>query len=172
MITDFRLYPFSLERIESSGKQIGRITFWKLHLIENSLRTIINTILHKQLGINWWNIAVDVSIQKRAEDFRKEYMKKKWNTLPGTHPIYYVFISHLNEIMRANKNLFIKKIPDIDQWILRVEEIRLPRNIVAHMNCPSSIDIRIIDKLYTDISELVDKIGDELNEKRDKLLIP
>ena len=37
--------------------------------------------------------------------------------------------------MTANSNQFLPVIPDVDQWITRIEGIRLSRNLVGHMVC-------------------------------------
>jgi len=68
--------------------------------------------------------------------------------MPGRHDIYYVFLPDLNNIIRANSNLLLPVVPDIDNWMLRIEEIRLPRNIVGHMNFPNKPDRQRIDDIH------------------------
>lgn len=69
--------------------------------------------------------------------------------------------------MRANSNLFHPILPHLDKWIVGIEDLRLPRNIIAHMNYPNSIDMTRIDVFYADCLILVSEV-----EKHIKLIIP
>jgi hypothetical protein len=155
-IPDFRtVSPFSVTAIDRSGSFIGGKVYWKLYAIENIYRVIIHSILSIQIGHNWWNVAVAPKIQNDATRFKQDYTKRPWHSLPGTHDIYYIHLSQLNEVVRIHSHLFIPLIPDIDQWIVRVETLRLPRNIVAHMNFPGPADKSRIDVLYSDFQSLI-----------------
>ncbi len=156
---DFRIVPFSALSIDSSGKDIGKRVYWKLYAIENLVRVIIHSVLSAQIGSNWWGTAVDSTIQKEVQRFKSAYAKKPWHSSPGVHDIYFTHLSDLNEIIRANSNLFFPAIHDIDQWMARIEQIRLPRNIVGHMNWPSSTDRQRINVLYSDIHALIDHLS-------------
>lgn len=84
-----------------------------------------------------------------------EYAGKPWHSTPGRHEIYYAFLSDLNKIITAHSHLFVPLVPDIDQWVARIEQVRLPRNVVGHMNWPSAIDRDRIDVFYADIQHLI-----------------
>jgi hypothetical protein len=58
--------------------------------------------------------------------------------------------------------LFDPVIPNLDKWILGIEELRLPRNVMAHMNFPSRTDIKPIDVFYEDCSNLLGLIQTKL----------
>jgi hypothetical protein len=153
---DFKLLTtFRPEAIRKGGVYIGSNLYWKLYFIENLYRILIHSILSAQIQNNWWSIAVDPKIQKRATNFKSNYQNKPWHTLPGQHDIYYVFLSDLNDIVRANSHLFITVVPDINNWIVKIEDISLPRNVVAHMNFPNRQDGNRIDVVYNDIKTLL-----------------
>lgn len=153
---DFRNKPpFSIASLNRSGIFVGKNIYWKLYVIENIYRVIIHSVLSIQIGSNWWTIAVDKKIQQKAQNFKQDYLKQPWHSIPGSHDIYYAQLYQLNEIARVNSHLFISLIPDIDLWIARVETLRLPRNIVAHMNFPNSTDKKRIDVLYNDFKNLL-----------------
>ena len=157
---DFRTAAaFDSGRVEGSGRDVGRNVYWKLYVIENIMRVIIHSVLSAQIGSNWWSIAVDRSLQKKAMRFRTTYTASPWHSSPGSHEIYYVDLADLNEIMRANSHLFSRIIADVDQWMARIEQIRLPRNVVAHMNWPDQIDRRRIDVFYSDIRTLASHVS-------------
>ena len=155
---DFRLLSFDLLTVVKSGKLIGRQTYWKLYYIENVFRVVIHTVLSVQIPTDWWTVAVDGEIQKKATRFQNSYLKKIWHGKPGTHEIYYIDLKDLNEILRANSHLFVPIIPDLDKWIVGLEELRLPRNVVAHMNYPSKTDLKRIDVFYDDCVKLLDLV--------------
>ncbi|MGH2683428.1 MAG: hypothetical protein ACRDIX_09385 [Actinomycetota bacterium] len=124
-------------------------------MIENLARLIVHSVLEAQIGPNWWSIAVAPRIQTKAEERVATYARRPWYSSPGTHDIYFTFLSELVEIMRANANLFVKVIPDIDQWIARLELVRVPRNVAGHMNWVSKIDRKRVDVTYSDMCALV-----------------
>lgn len=158
-IRDFRiLAQFDQKAVDTSGKSVGKRVYWKLYVIENLYRIIIHSILSSQISQNWWCFATDSGIQSKAEGFKKKYLSRPWHTTPGPHEIYYVDLYDLNEIIRANSHLFSPVIQDIDQWIVKIESIRLPRNVVAHMNFPSQTDRQRIDTLYKDLKTLINFI--------------
>src|SRR3989338_3167731 len=138
---DFRnKKTFAVKYVRASGTDVGRSAYPRLFLIENVLRIIIHSVLYAQLGPNWWNIAVDQRIRDQVERFKQDYLLRPWHTKPGPHDIYYTHLRHLSEIIRSNKNQFDPVIQDADQWIVEIERLRLPRNIVGHMNYPGTSD--------------------------------
>jgi len=155
LTVDFRTLPFHASKIDSSGKDIANKVYWKLYAIENLVRVVIHSVLMAQIGAGWWHIAADNTIRKGAQRFKSKYSNQPWYSMPGAHDIYYTHLSDLNEIIRANSNLFLPVIGDIDQWIARIEQIKLPRNIVGHMNWPNSTDRERINVIYSDMHALI-----------------
>ncbi len=157
-ITDFRQHPFNATAIDHCGRYVGHKSYWKLYAMENLLRVLIHSILSVQIPMGWWNIAVDKDIQREAERRRKSYLRKSGHNPWGSHDIYYADLRDLNEILRANSNLFIPVIPELDKWLISLEELRLHRNVIAHMNFPSKKEFKTIDTLYYDCKKLVDQV--------------
>lgn len=153
--TDFRTAVFTAANVDTCGKFIGRNAYWKLYAIENFFRVIVHSVLSVQIAQNWWTTAVDPTIQADAQKSRKKYLEKPWHSQPGNHDIYLTTLSQLNEIIRANSHLIQPLIANIDQWIVEIELIRFPRNVVGHMNFPTVTDRRRIDVLYEDCCALV-----------------
>lgn len=154
-VRDFRVIAgFDLGRVNTAGRDIGTRVYWKLYAVENMFRIIIHSVLSAQIDSAWWTTATNPALQKKAQGFRSRYTASPWHTSPGSHGIYYVDFADLNEIIRANSNLFLPIVPDIDQWIARIEQVRLPRNVVAHMNWPNDADRKRIDLLFDDVQVL------------------
>ena len=154
-VSDFRSKRFPTAGIDSCGKYVAQNTYWKLYAIENLFRIVIHSVLTVQHSATWWTGAVDPKIQKRSENYRQRYSTRPWHTQPGTHDIYYTHLSDLAEIIRANSHLFEPLVADVDQWIVKIDQILLPRNIVGHMNFPNAVDRQRIDILYSDCQVLV-----------------
>lgn len=170
--SDFRRYVFSARRVDASGKDIGRRVYWKLYAIENLFRVIVHSILRLQIGPDWWDVAVDPAIKGSVRSIKAQYAKRPLHSMPGRHEVYYTFLSGLSKIITANSHLFRPIIPDIDQWIERIERVRLPRNIVGHMNWPHKADRRLIDDLHCDLHQLVQRLAQRLAASGTNLSIP
>jgi hypothetical protein len=158
IVRDFRNYAFLPSRIDRCGRDIGKKLYWKLYAIENTVRIAIHSVLNVQIGANWWAVAVDQNIAKRAQNFRKSYTANPRNASPGAHDIHMLFLPDLTEILRANSNLFIAIIPTTDTWIKTLEGIRIPRNLVGHMNFPNAFDRGTIDNAYSLLPSLLNDI--------------
>lgn len=154
---DFRAYAFDPARVDAAGKYLSRQVYWKLYAIENMLRVLVHSVLTQQINKNWWN-TVDAGLQKQIVRFMAEYNTRPWHSRPGKHEIYYTFLSDINKIIASNSHLFRPIVPDIDLWVARIEQIRLPRNIVGHMNWLSDIDKKRIDVCYADLKTLIDQL--------------
>jgi hypothetical protein len=172
LTSDFRTYAFDASRIDASGKDVGRRVYWKLYAIENVLRVIVHSVLVVQVGPKWWTVAVDPTIQNKIQNLMGDYAKRPWHSTPGKHEIYYTFLGDLNRILTANSHLFQPLIPDIDQWIARIEQVRFPRNIVGHMNWLTPTDRTRIDVFFADVQHLVTHISAQLSSSGHSLSIP
>jgi len=164
-VFDFRISLFDPTVIGNSGKYIGRRCYWKLYAIENFFRIIIHSILSITISTDWWSTVVNKTIREKAKRFQENYLRKFWHGKPGAHGIYYVDLRDLNEIIRANAILFDPVIPDLDKWMIGIEELRLPRNIIAHMNFPSKTDVKRIDVFYEDCLNLMAILKTKLDLK-------
>jgi hypothetical protein len=50
---DFRTLAWDRAKLNSSGKDVGRKTYWRLFAIENLVRVLVNSVLSVQIGPNW-----------------------------------------------------------------------------------------------------------------------
>ncbi len=156
---DFRTCAFDVANVDSSGKDVGRKVYWKLYAVENLIRVVVHSVLTAEINPKWWSVAVNPDIQESVTKFMTRDAKRPWHSRQGRHEIYYTYLSDLSEIMRANSNLFLVHIPDVDQWIARIEQALLPRNIVGHMNWLNATDRMRIDVFYDDFQALIRKLA-------------
>jgi len=141
-----------------------------LYAIENLLRIIIHSVLTVEIKPAWWPIAAEEDLRNRVEGFQALYGAKPKHSKPGKHEIYYTFLTDLNKIIVAHRHFFILHIADIDDWVTKIELVRLPRNIVGHMNWLNVADRALIDDLHDDLQILVRRLG--RTGSRVPLLIP
>ena len=160
-IRDFRHSTFGLKRVESCGRYVGSKLYWKLYAVENAMRVVIHSVLTAQVGANWWSLTVDPAIASKASRFRTHYAARPQNASPGLTDIHLVFLSDLTEILRANSHLFLPIIPDTNTWIATLEAIRVPRNLVGHMNFPNAFDKAAIDSAYAGLPLLIKRVTDK-----------
>jgi hypothetical protein len=159
IVRDFRKYTYNSVRIDRCGRHVGSKLYWKLYAIENTVRIVIHSVLSAQLGPNWWGVAVDSTIAKNASQARARYAAKPKNANPGISDIHLVTLKELTEILRANSHQFIPVVPDTNNWIATLESIRVPRNLVGHMNFPNAFDRTAIDSAYSQLPALVARLS-------------
>jgi hypothetical protein len=64
-------------------------------------------------------------------------------------------LTDLTDILRVNSHLFLPVIADTNNWIALLEAIRVPRNLVGHMNFPNAFDKAAIDAAYVKLPSLM-----------------
>jgi len=158
-VVDYRTKPYHFARVGDSGKYLGRVAYWKLYVLENSIRVVLHSVLSVQIDPAWWTKAADNDIQKNARKARRQYSNKPQHTSPGIHDIYFVYLSDLTKIMRQNSHLLAPVVPDVDKWVVRLEAIRIPRNIVGHMNWLNEHDKKLINSTYFELKALMKRLS-------------
>jgi hypothetical protein len=154
IVRDFRTYSYNPARIERCGRHIGSKVYWKLYTIENTIRIVIHSILTQQLGINWWNVAVGPKLIPQIGRRRMAYVARPSNASPGASDIHLLLLSELTDILRENSHHLIPIVPDTHNWVATLESIRVPRNLVGHMNFPNAFDKAAIDSAYLQLPSL------------------
>lgn len=154
---DYRTLTYKSNLVADSGKYLGRNVYWKLYVFENIIRTIIHSVLTVQIAPNWWFFVADKKLKDKVNFIKMDYASNPRHTKPGNHEIYYIFLKDLNRIIFLNLGLFRPIVPDIDQWVVQIENIRLPRNVIGHMNWLGKSDKIEIDIAYKKAKSLVRK---------------
>jgi hypothetical protein len=101
---------------------------------------------------------VSVNLSKDEANFMQRiklrHRAQPHRSYPGNHDVYFLSLDKLTKIIIAHAALFTPWMPDIQQWIVRISSVAIPRNIVGHMNWLNAIDEQDIDALYTDLRRL------------------
>lgn len=141
LVQDYRVTSiYDASKIRSVGRGVGKLYYWRLYELENIARIIVYSVLDAQLGQSWWQIAVDPGTQLYAASERSAAVKRRFNASPGTHNLYFITFGQLKNIILKNRNIFIPLLPHIDSWILALEKVTAPRNLVCHMNYINGFD--------------------------------
>jgi hypothetical protein len=152
---DFRNYPFAQSRVELCGRYLGHNAYWKLYAIENGLRVILHSVLSAQYGNAWLDAAIEPAVKKRIEWIKSTYLAKKVHAMPGRHDVYFLYLPDLAKIMLVTANLIENVISDVDDWVVKIESIQTPRNLVGHMNFPNESDREKINKVHGELKVLI-----------------
>lgn len=152
---DYRTNPYSLDYVLDSGKYMGDIVYWKVYAIENIVRIVICSVLEVQIGPNWWSVVSNRYIRKHVQSVRDSEAAFPNHTSPGSHDIYCIFLTDLTRIIAKTSHLFLPVIGDINLWVVRLEDIRIPRNLLGHMNWLNQNDRHLIRETYFEAKRLI-----------------
>lgn len=126
-----------------------------LYVFENSVRWVIIKLMGRRYGKNWWESKAATETKKKAKERIEKEEKYPWHGKRGQHPIFYVDIKDLKNVVNRNWGDF-KEIFNDRQWFeVTIKAIELSRNIVAHHNPLSKSDIDRIKINFTDWEKLI-----------------
>lgn len=103
-----------------------------LHVLENSIRRLIQSVLERHLGRDWWSIASNESMKRKHEDRLQKEANRKW--LPARSalgPLYSIDWSDLITLVRKFEVQFSVFIGEID-FMHRYADLGLLRHVIAH----------------------------------------
>ena len=103
-----------------------------LHTLENSMRRLIEAVLMRKLGPDWWQTAASLPQKRKHEDRLQKEIERKW--LPARAslgPLYSLDWSDLISVIRKYETDFLPHIGHID-FLHRFADLGLIRHVVAH----------------------------------------
>ncbi|MCT2197593.1 Swt1 family HEPN domain-containing protein [Paenibacillus sp. p3-SID1389] len=123
-----------------------------LHCYENSVRKLIENVLYKEIGADWWESASNAQLRGKVKNRKEVENKNKWLSPRGNgSPLYYVDWGDLVSIIRKFESFFLPIIKELKFVELRLEELEKLRNIVAHNGyLPSDEDFQRIVLSFRD----------------------
>jgi len=112
-----------------------------VYVFENSVRNLVSTIMSSRYTDKWWEQKIGATIKKRVQGRIEKEDKNRWHGRRGAHPIFYTDIDDLKSIITTYWSDFEDIYPS-QQWLtVKIEEIELSRNVVAHNNPLDKDDI-------------------------------
>lgn len=132
------------------------IVYTAIAAFENSIRAFIEKKLLEELGENWWALAVDENIRKRAEGRMEEEKKIRWHTPRGDAPINYTEMKHLSDTIRRNWKHFEPHLNTFDWAANILDTVERSRNVIMHSG---DLGNRDIERIGTHIRDWVRQVG-------------
>lgn len=112
-----------------------------LYVLENSMREMIKRIMAEKFGTDWWDTQLTAGkvkgIHKTAADRMKtEASRLRWYQARGDHPIDYVDLGDLGDLILGKQEVFFPAIIGEDrEWFIQfMKELGPSRNVLCHMN--------------------------------------
>lgn len=133
-------HPVLPKRLAEDAAKMSEV-YPYFYVFENSVRNVIQRIMEKNYGQDWWNIKASGPMKKKADTRMAQEGRNRWHGRRGVHAIYYVDIEDLADIITTHWHDFEKIFPS-QHWVkANIEIITLSRNVVAHNNPLSDDDI-------------------------------
>jgi DNA-binding transcriptional ArsR family regulator len=128
--------PFLDFKTENNARKMAETPYYVLYLFENSARKLVDLVMKKKHGDNWWSVVVTKSeIIQKVNGRKKLEGINKWHVPRGEHEVFYTDLEDLTYFLNKERAEFEKYLGDVDLWITRInKEIKLSRNIVDHHN--------------------------------------
>lgn len=103
-----------------------------LHVLENSMRRLIECVLSRELGEDWWDMAASAPMKRKHEERLQKETSRKW--LPARAelgPLYSIDWADLITVIRKYEDKFQPFIGEIS-FMHRYADLGLLRHVIAH----------------------------------------
>ncbi len=131
----------------SEARQMAAV-YPLLYVLENSMREVIRRVMAAKFGPDWWDTQLSNGRLKTVHQtasgrMKTETTRLRWHQTRGAHPIDYVDLGHLGDIILGKQDVFFPDIlgSDRDWFIQFMKELEPSRNVICHMNPLNSHNI-------------------------------
>ena len=155
-----RPYPLISSIEHKQAKVIGTDVFPLIYQLENSLRHFIERVLSKS-GTDWWAIRVPADVQSNVQRTINKEKRYPYRDKRGSDLLYYANFDDLKKIIIDGKNKieFQAVIIDIEWFKVKMDEVYMARNNLAHCAPLTKDDISRISLFHRDWARLLDAAG-------------
>jgi hypothetical protein len=153
-------YPLLSTAISSQAYTLGTDVFPIMFQLENSIRLLIEKVLSKS-GADWWVTRVHPDVQGNVQRTINREKRYPYRDRRGNHPLYYANFDDLKKIIidPSNKPDFQLIIMDFDWFKVKMDEVYMARNNLAHCVPLPKDDIARILLFHRDWARLLDTAG-------------
>jgi len=123
---------------------------------ENSVRSLVTTVLREAIGDDWWEKAVSASIQKSCRTRQDEEEKHRFHSQRGEAPLNYTDFRSLSNIIRANWEHFEDFLPSAEWATAIFDAIERSRNVIMHSGM---LDAEDIARIGMNLRDWVKQVG-------------
>jgi Swt1-like HEPN len=119
-----------------------------LYVLENSMREVVKRVMRAAFGDDWWETQLVAGKLKNVHGTAASRMKtessQRWHQRRGSHPIDYIGIDDLGDIVLGKQSTFFPNVlaTDADWFRHFMKELEPSRNVLCHMNPLSPTNAR------------------------------
>lgn len=151
-------YPLATKAQVKMAYDLGNNVYPNLFVLENSIRSLITKRL-EVLDINWWDKFVPSPVKNNVSKTMNKEKRYPYREARGNHPISYANFADLSTIIVANQPIFQNIIIDFEWFRVKMDEIYMARNNLAHCVSLSSDDVARINLFFRDWARLLETAG-------------
>jgi hypothetical protein len=128
-----------------------------IYVLENSIRELIDKLMTKHYGADWWNSQAPSSLRNEVEHRMVDDKKDSWHQRRGSRPIDYTDLKDLPRLMSKLESVVVPDIiPDLDWFRQLVKEVYKSRCVVCHMNPLDKINIDSVSLKFKQWQKQID----------------
>lgn len=151
-------YPLVTPSQAKMAEDLGGRVYPLLFIVETSIRRLISLRLSKK-GSNWWDHFVPPKVKNSVQRTMKKETRFPYRDKRGNHPLSYANFSDLKDIILENQAEFQDAIINPDWFAVRMDEIYMVRNNIAHCVRLSADDISRVNLFFRDWARLLETAG-------------
>lgn len=150
-------YPLVSGGTIQKANTIGEDEFPKVFILENSIRNLIKQRLCK-IQKDWWPALIPKEVLDSVNRVVNKEMKIPYREKRGGEPLLYCNFNDLKKIIIDPNNLphFLDVIYDPEWFKVKMEEVYMSRNNLAHSILLSKDDIARINVFYNEWARLLE----------------
>lgn len=156
---EIRVYPLVSQSSAKMATQLGSEVFPLVFVLENSIRGLIKKRL-SNIGDDWWEQAVPDDVKRNVARTMNKEKRYPYREQRGEDPLYYANFADLRAIIVENKSKFADVIIDVEWFKVKMDEVYMARNNLAHSVPLSSDDISRIVLFNRDWARLLKSAGE------------
>ena len=104
-----------------------------LFSLENRLRLFNESKMRSKYGSDWWNSYVSDGIRRKVDEMRKDELLLGWQVCKPSNNSEYLHFDHLEKVITTNWTAFEPVFQDQKRIALKLKELEVIRNSIAHM---------------------------------------
>jgi hypothetical protein len=153
-------YPLVSTIMVSAAVTMGAEVFPELFVLENSIRELIKKRL-STTSTDWWDRLVPQDVFRNVRRTMTNERRFTYREPRGTHELMYSNFADLKKIILSNQSYFVDVIVDFDWFKVKMDEIYMARNNVAHCVPLSKDDAARISLFNRDWARLLEAVGEK-----------